>query len=94
MHATHCKKRFHGCFLGLDQGKSSGWSSSGRFHWEFHDGTERHEKFLEKHKDTVLFVKIICEKWFEIFLSYSYNLTLNFNGKKTVENRINSSTMR
>ena len=54
MHATHeiDAKNFDAA---LDQEKLSWRLSSSR---EFHDGNGRREKFLKKHKDTMLFVKI------------------------------------
>ena len=63
MHATHGTDVKNIIIdAALEQGKS--WrSSSSRLHWESHDGGERREKFLKKHKhfvskDTMLFVKI------------------------------------
>ena len=42
----------------LEQRKLSWRPSSSRYYWESHRWGERREKFLKKHKDTVLFVEI------------------------------------
>ena len=59
MHATHrTDVKNVVTDAALEQRKLSWRPSSSRYYWESHSRCERRKKFLKKHKDTVLFVKI------------------------------------
>ena len=94
MHATHgTDVKNVIAYAALEQGKLSWRSSWSRYHWEFHDGSERRAKSLKKHKHfvfkgTMLFVKIQILIMIRIginnlkFLFYNYKLHSSLTEKE------------